>query len=75
MIGCRCNERLNAKTEGCKLLTYTGYVGRNKSKPTIGSSGHVGGTRHGQTRKDLSAREREERGRGEGVGGYVVCRE
>jgi len=35
-----------------------------------------GGTRPGQTRKkpkDLSARDREERGRGEGGGVYVVC--
>ena len=38
--------------------------------------GHVGGTRSGQTRKkpeDLSVREREERGRGETGGVYVVC--
>ena len=48
----------------------------NNSKPS-GSSGHVGGTRPGQTRKkpkDLSAREREERGCGEGGGVYDVCR-
>ena len=48
-----------------------GRAGRNNSKPSCGSSGHAGGTRPGQTRKkpkDLSAREREERGRGEGVG-------
>ena len=41
-----------------------------------GSSGHAGGTRPGQTRKkpkDLSAREREERGRGEGGGVHAVC--
>ena len=24
---CRCNKRLNAKTEGSKLLTYTGFLG------------------------------------------------
>ncbi len=69
---------------GCKLgSTHTlGYVGRNDSNPSIGSSGHVLGTRPGQTRKkskDLSPREREERGRGGGgshsVTGsvYVVC--
>ncbi len=41
------------------------------SNSCIGSSGHTGGTRSGQTRKkpkDLSEREREERGRGEGGG-------
>ncbi len=50
-------------------------MGRNNSKPSIGSHGHAGGTRPGQTLKtpkDLSAREREERGRGEGVGLYAV---
>jgi len=25
--GCRCNERLKAKTEGAKLLAYTGFRG------------------------------------------------
>ena len=38
-----------------------GCAGRNNSKSSIGSSGHVGGTRPGQTRKkpkDLSVRER-----------------
>ena len=25
--GCRCNERLNAKTEGSKRLAYTGLRG------------------------------------------------
>jgi hypothetical protein len=42
----------------------------------IGSSGHAGGTRPGEIRKTpkgLSAREREERGRGEGVGLNAVC--
>ena len=51
-------------------------MGRNNSKPSIGSSGHAGGTRSGQVRKkpkDLSVREREERGRGEGGCVYVVC--
>ena len=57
--------------------SYTlGCAGRNNSKPSSGSSGHVGGTSPGQTRnkpKDLSVREGEERGRG-GVGGlYSVC--
>ncbi len=53
-------------------------MGRNNSKPsigTIGSHGHAEGTRPDQTRKtpkDLSAREREERGCGEGVGLYAV---
>ncbi len=40
------------------------------------SSGHAGDTRPGQTRKkpkDLSAREREDRGRWEGGGVYAVC--
>jgi hypothetical protein len=52
-----------------------GSAGRNYIKTNIGSSGHVGGTRFGQTRKkpkDLSEREREDRGRGEGGGLYVV---
>jgi hypothetical protein len=51
-------------------------MGRNNSKSSSGSSGHAGDTRPGQTRKkpeDLSEREREERGRGEGGGVYVVC--
>jgi hypothetical protein len=50
-------------------------VGRNNIKSSTGSSGHTGGTRPGQTRKkpkDLSASEREERGRGEGGGLYAV---
>jgi hypothetical protein len=50
-------------------------VGRNNSKTSIGSRGHVGGTRSGQTwkkTKDLSTREGEERGRGGGGGVYVV---
>ena len=50
---------------------YTlGCVGRNNNKPRRGSSGHTGGTRPCQTHKkpeDLSTREREDRGRGEGV--------
>ncbi len=53
-----------------------GCVGRNNMKPSSGSSGHAGGTRSDQTRKkpkDLSAREREECGSGEGGGVYVVC--
>ena len=27
MGGCRCNERLKDKTDGCKSLTYTGLLG------------------------------------------------
>ena len=45
------------------------------SSGVLGSSGHAGGTRPGQTRKepkDLIAREREERGRGEGGGVYAT---
>jgi hypothetical protein len=65
--GCRYNERLNSKTEGSKLLVYTGLV-KKYIKP---SSGHtVGGRRPGQTwkkQKDLSACDR---GCGEGGG---VC--
>ena len=57
--------------------SYTlGCAGRNNSKTSSGSSGHAGGTRPGQTRKkpkNLSARDREERGRGEGGGVHVVC--
>ena len=54
-----------------------GSTVRNNSKSCIGSSGHVGGTSPGQTRKkpkDLSAREGEERGRGGGGGVYSVCK-
>ncbi len=50
-------------------------MGRNDRKSSSGSSGHAGGTSPGQTRKkpkDLSAREREERGRWEGGGLYDV---
>ena len=50
-------------------------MGRQNSKPSIGSHGHTGGTSPVQTHKtpkDLSAREREERGCGEGVELYVV---
>ncbi len=49
-------------------------MSKNNSKFSSGSSvGHTGGTRPGQTQthkkpEDLSAREREERGRGEGGG-------
>ena len=53
-----------------------GCTGRNNSKSSSGSSDHAEGTRSGQTRKkpkDLSTREREERGRGEGGGVYNVC--
>ena len=69
--GCRCNERLNTKTEGSKVLntSYTlGWTGRNNSDPCSESSGNAGGTRPGQTRKkpkDLSARESEECGCGD----------
>jgi hypothetical protein len=55
---------------------YTlGSADRNNSKPSIRCHGHVGGTRPDQTHKtpkDLSVREREERGGGEGVGLYAV---
>ena len=52
-----------------------GCTGRNNSNPRNGSSGHVGDKSPGQTRKkpeDLSTREREERGCGEGGGLYDV---
>jgi hypothetical protein len=68
--GCRCNERLIAKTEESKLLVTLGCVGRKNSKHNIGIHGHAGGTRPGQTRKtpkNLSANESEERGREESV--------
>ena len=45
--------------------------GRKNSKTNIGSHGHAGGTRPGETRKtpkNLSAHESEERGREESVG-------
>jgi hypothetical protein len=51
-------------------------AGRNNSKSSSRSTGHARGTRTGQTRKkpkDLSVREGEERGRGEGGGVYAVC--
>ncbi len=50
--------------------------GRNNSNLNNGVNGHNGDTRSGQTHKkteDLSARELEERGRGEGVFEYAVC--
>jgi hypothetical protein len=50
-------------------------VGRKNSKTSLGSHGHVGGTRPGQTwktTKNLSVHDGEERGCGEGVGLYVV---
>ena len=53
-----------------------GYTGRKNGNPCIGSSGLPGGMRPGQTRKkpkDLSTREGEEIGSGEGEGVYVVC--
>ena len=53
-----------------------GCEGRQNGKTSRGSSGHAGGTRPGQTHKkpkDLSVREGEDRGSGEGVGVYVVC--
>ncbi len=52
--------------------------GRKKSKPNIGSHGHTGDTRPGETRKtpkkvqNLSTHESEERGREESVGLYPV---
>jgi hypothetical protein len=69
------NERLNSKRRDLNVSHTLGYVGRNDSKPSIGSSGHSGGTRPGQTRKkpkDLSSREGEECGRGGGGGVYSV---
>ena len=54
-----------------------GYLSRNNGNPSTGSSGHAGGTSPGQTHKkpkDLSGREREDRGRGEGGGVYVLER-
>jgi hypothetical protein len=54
--------------------SYTlGCEGGNDSKPSIGSHGHYGATRRGQTRKtpkDLSACDR---GCGEDGGVYDVC--
>ena len=50
-----------------------GCAGRNNIKTSSGSSGHTGVTRPVQTRKkpkESSAREREERGRGERGGVY-----
>ena len=52
-------------------------MGKKNGKTSIGSSGHAGGTRPDQTRKnpkDLSVREREVRGRGEGEGVYTYNR-
>ena len=58
-----------------KLLTHIHWVGRVDH--TVETSGRVeGGTRSGRTRKkpkDLSACDREERGRGKGVCLYAVC--
>ena len=51
-------------------------MGKKNGNPSRGSSGPAGGTRPGQTHKkpkDLSTREREECGRGEGEGVYDVC--
>jgi hypothetical protein len=53
-----------------------GWSGRNNSESRNGSSGHVRGSRPGQTRKkskDLSPREREERGCGDSLGRVGVC--
>jgi hypothetical protein len=51
----RSDERLKTKTEDSTVstrLVYTlGSAGRKNSKPSIGSHGHAGGTRPGQTRK------------------------
>ena len=50
-------------------------MGRNNSKSSNRSSGHSGDTRPGQTRKktkDLSTRDREDGGRGEG-GVCMLC--
>ena len=51
-------------------------MGRNNCTRSSGTSGHTGGTKSGQTwkkPKDLSTREREECGCGEGGGVYAVC--
>ena len=53
-----------SKRRDLNVLHTLGYVGRNNSKPSNGSSVHAGDTRPGQTRKkpkDLSTREREGR--------------
>jgi hypothetical protein len=73
--GCRCNEGLNTKRRDLNVSYTLGSVGRNNSKLSIGSSGHTGGTRSGQTWKkpeDLSTREGEECGGG-GGGGCMMC--
>jgi hypothetical protein len=52
-----------------------GSVGKKIRKSSIGSHGHTGDTRPGQTRKtpkDLSTHESEDHGCGESVGWYVV---
>jgi len=49
-----------------------GCTGRNNSKPGIGSHGHAGGTRPGQTKKDLEREER--RNLREHARHYEACR-
>ena len=61
---------LSYSSQGSNSSHTLGSAGRSNSKPSSGSSGHAGGTSPGQTRmkpKDLSLREREEHGCGEGV--------
>jgi hypothetical protein len=56
--GCRCDERLNDKTEGVKRLTYT-EVGTSPGRTC-------------KIRKDLSTGDREECGCGQGGGVYPI---
>ena len=74
------NTYLKDRNEVNNKLTRLRYLrvksGRKNSKPNIGSHGHAGGTRPDEKRKtpkNLSAHEREERGREESVGLYAVC--
>ena len=56
------------------FLSFLGCVGKTYSNPSSGDT--TGDRSPGQTRKkpkDLSAREREDHGCGEGEGVYVVC--
>ena len=68
---------LTLKRRDLNVSHTRGCAGRNNKKSSFGSSGVARGTRPGQTRKkpeDLSEREREDRGCGEGGGVYDVCR-
>jgi hypothetical protein len=67
--------RIHLKRRDLNSSYILGCSGRNNSKPSVGSSGQAEDTRSGQTRKkpkDLSTREREERGCGSGGVLYVV---